>query len=246
MKYRDLQLIEIDNNNYLTVACDSCGGVGLKTYDTVKVNPEITGYFTARVVLLETLAVGGEVISLINTLSVEMEDTGKRIINGIKDALNEANIKDTIITGSTEENFLVETTGIGMTIIGKVPKIKINNKKINNGDLAITIGLPKFGNELVNDELILKKQEIFSINDLPIVHQYSNDCIPVGSKGIKYECELLAKEYKLNFELTNMSIDVNKSAGPATTLVVAITEDNLKMLQKKIKTPINIVGKFNA
>ena len=119
-KFRDITLLSF-GDNIITVACDSCGGIGNKEHDVIKVDPYITGYYTAIVSLSETLAIGAEPITVINTFAVEMNDTGKRILDGIYDALDEIGVdKDSVLTGSTEENIPVTVTGIGLTVIGKI------------------------------------------------------------------------------------------------------------------------------
>ena len=88
MKYaskrcRDLSIIAIGEEKVLVIACDCAGGIGPKAGDAIKVSAEIIGRFTARVALMEVLAIGAEPISLVNTLSVEYNPTGKGIIEGM-------------------------------------------------------------------------------------------------------------------------------------------------------------------
>ncbi len=83
IRYGDLQF-DFVWFRILVIACDSSGGIGNKEGDQLQVDPEIAGYYAAFVPLIECMAVRGEVISLIDTLSVEMVPTGERIIHGIK------------------------------------------------------------------------------------------------------------------------------------------------------------------
>ncbi|WP_458785798.1 AIR synthase related protein, partial [Vallitalea sediminicola] len=111
-KFRDITLLSFDHKNILTVACDSCGGIGNKEHDVIKVDPYVTGYYTAVVSLSETIALGAEPVTVINTFAVEMEDTGKRIMEGINDALDKIGLdRESVVTGSTEENIPVTVTG---------------------------------------------------------------------------------------------------------------------------------------
>jgi hydrogenase maturation factor HypE len=57
-KYRDVDIVTLPNKDILVIACDSCGGIGLKDQDVVKAPPFIVGKYTARVCLMEVFAVG--------------------------------------------------------------------------------------------------------------------------------------------------------------------------------------------
>ncbi|WP_129409246.1 AIR synthase related protein [Marinitoga lauensis] len=115
-----MTIINVCDNKELAIACDSSGGIGNKQMDIIKVPPDIVGYFTAHVALAEIISYGAFPIAVIDTLSVELNDTGKEIIKGIKKALEQLGINENkIITGSTEENFPVVQTGMGITVIGE-------------------------------------------------------------------------------------------------------------------------------
>jgi hypothetical protein len=55
LKIRDLTLIKIDSEKTMVIACDSCGSIGMKKYDVLKVPPFFTGKFTTKVALMEVL-----------------------------------------------------------------------------------------------------------------------------------------------------------------------------------------------
>ena len=61
----------------------------MSEFDFIKVDEEIVGYLTAKLCLVETLAFRAKPTVLINTLCVEMNGRGKRIINGIEKAIKE-------------------------------------------------------------------------------------------------------------------------------------------------------------
>lgn len=242
-KFRDITLLGIDDKNLLTVACDSAGGIGNKENDVIKVDPYITGYYTACVSLAETIAIGAEPITVINTLSVEMNDTGKRIIMGIKDALNQVGLNnESLVTGSTEENIPVTVTGLGLTIIGKVNTDSWKLPKPKSGNAAIVVGIPKVGDKVVND-----KGEIINLDILMKLKKldYIEDILPVGSKGIRYEAWEMAKTGNKQFiESEEIAVDMDISAGPATCAIVAVDDKYLGDIQKVINVPINVIGKF--
>lgn len=243
-KFRDITLIDLNENQMLAVACDSSGGIGEKSEDIIKVSPDIVGYFTACVALSEIIAIGANPITIINTLSVEMNNTGKQIIKGIKKAVEALKLtEDNIVTGSTEENFPVIQTGMGITVLGIIDKSKYKKPKTKEGSIAVAVGIPKVGNDVILD----KGKEIMTIETLLklIDEDYIQEILPVGSKGILFEANEMAITNNLEFKKSeNVNIDLHKSAGPATTVIVSINEKDLKKLTESTKIPVNVIGNF--
>jgi len=240
-KVRDLTLIKIDENKTMIIACDSCGGIGVKRGDVLKIEPFFTGKFTARVALMEVLCTGAKVVTVVDTICNEMENTGMEIIKGIKDELRASGIKGIVLTGSTEENFKTVSTALGITVVGIVENrdLKVNNIKTNA--IVVSVGLPKVGDEikLDNDEEIVKYHTIRALLNNPQVYEI----VPVGSKGILNEARQLAKCNEMKwicYEKSN--IDLNKSAGPSTVVIVAISENALMDI-RNIKN-LNIIGRL--
>ncbi len=243
-KLRDLTLITINDEQMLVIACDSCGAIGNKEMDIVKTTPDIVGYFTCRVPLAEVVAIGAEPISVINTLSVEMNDTGRGIIEGIKRAINPLGLpEDIIVTGSTEENFPVCQTGLGVTIVGMVEKDEWQEPITKAGYLAVVVGLPKVGNEVLDDNgrITISPNIISELRKMEGI----GEIVPVGSKGIIHEINEIARinnlSYKLNKELL---VDINKSAGPATCAVITVERNRVEDLKCSCPVPVNVVGEF--
>lgn len=245
-KFRDLTLISINKEQTLAISCDSCGCVGNKEMDVVKTDPEIAGFFTANVALAEIIAIGAKPVTIIDTLSVEMNDTGIGVIKGIKKALElVSNSDDIIITGSTEENFVSVQTGFGVTVIGVIDNNTWVRPKAVSGDNIVVVGMPKIGNEVledINNEIneILDLGILQKINDTNCIH----DILPVGSKGILYEVNEMSKTSKLDYEIIDNKLDLNKSAGPATCAVLALSDDGYNELIKKVNKPITKIGVF--
>lgn len=243
-KYRDLTLIDINKEQILVISCDSSGGIGDKENDVVKVPPEVVGYFTAQVGLMEILSFGAKPITIVDTLSVEMEDTGHKIIEGIKEALEplEFDISN-LITGSTEENIPVTQTGIGITIVGIIDKDKWKKPITTSGLLAVVVGLPKVGDEVSEDN----KKTIMDVGKLLKLKEknYIKEILPVGSKGILHELNEMAKTNNIKFELEdNINIDIKKSGGPSTCVIISIEEDKYEMFKNDFSIPVNKIGKF--
>lgn len=242
-KYRDLSIIDINNDQKLVISCDSSGGIGEKENDMVKASPEVVGYFAAHVALMEIMAFGVRPSLLVNTLSVEMDKTGSRILEGIKQAIKPLNLDtDMIITGSTEENFPVSVTGLGITAIGIIDKKHWKKPETQAGMVAAVIGIPKVGNEVLSD-----KDQVMTISNLIQIKgkEYIGEILPVGSKGILYELEEMAKWNGIDFILENhITLDLKKSAGPSTCVIVSLKSHKYETLKKESILEVNRIAHF--
>jgi hypothetical protein len=232
-KVRDLTLVEINDEKVLVVACDSCGSIGLKEGDVLKVPPYFTGRFTARVTILEVMSTGADIVTIADAVCCEMNPTGEDIMRGIKEELKAAEISDIVLTGSTEENFPTFSTGLGVTTIGIVDKNKIKLKNVCGSSSVIVVGIPKVGNE-INLE---KDEEIVRYSQLKKLLEDSSvfEIVPCGSKGIQYEAEALAEENGLQFKLIeDIKVDVKRSCGPATVIIAAVATESVPRFLKEI------------
>ena len=242
-KHRDLTLIDINEDQILVVSCDSSGGIGNKENDIVQAPPEIVGQLTTQVGLMEMLAFGASPITVVDTLSVEMEDTGRRILKGIKKALEPLDFDlDNVITGSTEENFPVSVTGIGITIVGIINKDNWERPITERGLIAAVVGLPKLGHEVLDDEgSIMDIEKLLELKE----NDYIKEILPVGSKGILHELEEMAKTNNISFSLEDKGlIDLKKSSGPSTCVVISMEERQYEKFEKEFSIPVNKIGRF--
>lgn len=241
-KVRDLSLIDLDNKTTLVIACDSSGAIGMKEGDALKVPPLYVGKFAARVPLLEVLSTGAEVIVITNNVCNEMEPTGKEMIKGISEELAEACIEETVLTGSTEENFKTISTAVGITVMGVVPNNLLKVNTAAAGDYVISAGLPKVGDEInyVKDEEIITYSHLKTLLSL----NYICEIIPVGSKGIAYECEQMAlyNNLEISFE-EEVNVNIQKSSGPATCVIAAVKAGSISEVRKIIPN-VNIIGRL--
>ena len=242
-RFRDLTFIEQENDKYLVIACDSSGAIGDKEDDVIKVPAEIVGYYAARVALMEILSVGAKVSTVIDTLAVEMEPTGRKIIDGIQRQLKEAGMEAILLNGSTEENIPTRQTGMGITIIGEVDKNQAKINKSQKGDYVVVLGIPKVGNEIN----IPVDNEICSIDDIKTLlnSKVVREIYPVGSKGILYEANYLAKSNNMTLKIyENLEVDIEKSGGPATILIFTISPEDYEKIRKNIDKPLEIIGEL--
>lgn len=222
-KGRDVEVVQIDSNYSIVTACDSCGGIGLKQNDVVKVSPYITGRFTVRVVLMEVLSVNAIPKTISIAISNEPSPTGDEIINGVLEELKAANLGSIPMAISTEKNIETSQTALGITVVGICENGKIRAAKSRSGDFIYCLGIPKVGNEingLYDNEIVQLNyiKELIKLNEI-------NDIVPIGSKGILEEIEMLCKNVNCKFIYEPEGyVDIYKSAGPSTCLVFTCTE----------------------
>jgi len=184
MQIRDITIIDYDENNYLGIACDSCGGIGYKECDLVKASPQLTAYHTGKVVLAELMSMGFTPFVLADGLAVEMNDTGKQLIEGFNQVLSKLSFS-VHLTGSTEENIKTVQTSMGVTCIGFCNKNKLKFNKTKSGDICLLVGLPMVGKEVLqNADKILDMDDFEKLFNCDFI----KEMLPVGSRGI--ECEL--------------------------------------------------------
>lgn len=243
--YRDILLFQVDNNQVMVIGCEAAGGIGPKALDKVKVDGYTIGRFSARVALMEVLSVGAVPFCLVDTLSVEMNPTGKEILEGVISSALEAGLDpESAVTGGTEKNFQTVQTGIGITVIGFVRKdlLRIGNSQV--GDVIVAVGVPCVGTEVLDGDkegIIADLDDLLKLMEFDFVHEI----ISVGSEGIIHEIEVLARSSNLDYKVdSHSSIDLNKSAGPGSVVLFTLPESKLNEVRKKIKKPLQMLGQL--
>ncbi|KXS47439.1 AIR synthase related protein [Halanaerobium congolense] len=238
---RDISLLQINEKEVLVIACDSAGGLGEKKYDQVKVSNKILGKYTVKVPLMEVMSIGAEVISVIDNLAVEYKPTGKEIIAGIKENLKLLSSAE-LLNGSTEENIKTVQTALGVTVIGKITLEKLKKYTFSNkNNIIVAAGLPLVGENLMKyKSKAVNLKKFLQLKELDYISQF----LPVGSKGILYEAKIMAKENNYDFELINNKLDLLKSAGPASVILLSLKEKKFSKLKNEIDLPLNRIGKL--
>lgn len=239
---RDITVISFDENRYLGIACDSCGGIGLKEHDVVKVAPQITAYHTGKVVLAELMSLGFKPMIMADGLAVEMNDTGKQLIDGFNEVLSKLKTTKVHLTGSTEENIKTVQTSMGVTCIGICDKDKLKYKKTNKNDICLIIGMPLVGNEVLDNP-----DKVLDIDDFEKLYlcDFIKEILPVGSRGIGQELNDLCSYNELSIKLNeDINIDLKKSGGPSCSALVTIEEKHIDIIITLVNKPVEILGKF--
>jgi hypothetical protein len=241
---RDVSIFEINHDTVMVVGCDSAGGIGPKPLDTVKVSGYALGRFTARVALMEVLAVGATPVCISNTLGVEPNPTGLEIVEGIKNAVKLAQLDDSLVViGSMEKTVPVQQTGIGVTIVGLAPKNKLKIGLSKPDDLIVAVGRPSVKDEVLPAE---KRGEIVDLTDLIklIECSFVHEVVPVGSHGMMHEVNVLSQDSGFCAKLDLSEVDSKKSAGPATAVLTVIEKNALNQLSGLINKPKRVIGSF--
>jgi len=241
---RDISHIKLSDTTALIIACDSSGGIGNKPGDSIRVPEDFLGRFTLRVPLLEVLATGAKVLSIINTLSVEMHPSGELILQGIIAEARHAGLDPaSIINGSTEDNIPVQQTGLGVTVIGLVVNAAFRPGTSQKDDIIVCFGQPYVGEEV--GQLGMEHPGFANVPllDQLLATQGVHDILPVGSKGILHEIQELCQAANKNFSLRGkLSLDLSKSAGPATCLIASMQEQSLQKLTGSVLQEISILA----
>ncbi|WP_432662932.1 hypothetical protein R9X47_20385 [Wukongibacter baidiensis] len=236
-KHRDVDFIKVNEDQYIAIACDSCGAIGLKEHDIVKVPYSITGKYTTRVGLMEVLSIGAKPVALTANICNEPNPTGEEILDGIRNELSEASL-DVQLTISTEKNTETSMTALGITVIGIVDKDDILLNKISPGNYIYAVGIPSIGNEVIQNEASIAN--IKMLQEL-LKNKSINEAIPVGSCGINGELDKLSEAYDMKIDYTDdIHIDIHKSAGPCTVIIVVSKEK----IEHLFDIPINFIGKI--
>jgi len=242
---RDVEVVSINQAQYLVASCDSCGAIGMKDLDAFKIPWTVTGRLTTRVALLEVLASGAMPQMMTVAISNEPDPTGDRILEGVREELKAAGLSTLPMAISTEKNMFTQQTGLGISVIGVVDKKQLRIGTALSGDDVYCVGLPKVGLELNNpeDSEIVQVKDLQSLLDNIGIH----DIVPVGSSGILTEAQQLAKSVNCQLSVDPACVlDLDKSAGPSTCLIFTSTSSLVLHLSSAGLAPLPMtkIGKL--
>ncbi len=241
----DVSILKIPTGHAIVVGSTSSGAIGPKSMDKVKVEGKVLGKFLARVGLIDVAATGAFPIMLSATLGVEKEPTGREILDGIRREASVLGLEpNQVLIENTEENFETVQTGVGLTVVGFANEEELRIGKSLPGDLLVAVGKPKVGNEVISSEA---KGEIADLKSVIWLSQkkYIHDIVSVGSFGIAYEARMMAQSVGRQLKLAEKTlVDIEKSAGPSTVVLVTMNSEKYDELASVIRKPTTIIGEI--
>lgn len=217
-------LADLLDDDVLVVACDSDGGLGPKPADTVAVDAGELGRFATRVPLLETVAAGATPVLVVDTLSVEMDPTGRAILDGVLAEAADAGLAPEAVTGSTEDNVPTVATGVGVTVLGRARVGSLRAGSARAPFSVVLLGRPMsapaelFGSdhpEVVTVPVLMAAMEVDGVVE----------ALPIGSRGVMHEYEQLAVSAGAVPRTPPPSawpVAPNQSGGPSTACLLAV------------------------
>lgn len=225
---RDVAVVPFNEGETLVIAADNSGGIGLKEHDAVKTPYETVSYYSFRVAAMECLSADGQPFSVV-IQNFCHDDAWSAIMAGIDKGCAEMGLRDISITGSTESNFSLMQSALGMIVMGKrkatyqEPVVFLENMK-----LAV-IGSPLVGNEVLETpEDVVPLSLFYDVSRLEQVV-----LLPVGSKGIFRELKNLLGDDSLDMDQVKTEVDIEKTAGPSTCVLVAFHPELESLLVEK-------------
>ncbi len=241
----DVSILKVPTGHAIVTGSTSSGAVGPKIMDKVKVDGQVLGKFLARVALMDVTATGAFPLLLSVTLGVEKEPTGNQIMEGIKREARSIGLDpNQVVMENTEDNFETVQTGGGLTVIGFANEDELRLGKTCPGDLIISIGKPKVGDEVILAE---KKGEIADLKNVIQLSQkqYVHDIAAAGTFGIADEARMMAFGVGRQVKLIEVEgLDLNKSAGPATVILATVDKEKLEEITSLIAKPVNLIGEI--
>ncbi|MBT2654539.1 ATP-binding protein [Bacillus sp. ISL-18] len=224
---RNVLTLPFDEAGNLIVASDNSGAIGMKKDDLVFVSYETVAYYSFRVAVMECMAAGGEPISVI-LHNFCGNEAWEELTSGIQRGIGELQLKNLPITGSTESNFSMQQSAVGIIVLGKKQIGKMDEIVFNEQSKIAIIGNPLVGNEVIEQEDLIVPLPIFQ----KISRPEGIGVWPVGSKGIQSELNQMFKNKTFLKEQIITDIDLVKSAGPATCFLVTYQENMEEEIKK--------------
>ncbi|MBC8521654.1 MAG: hypothetical protein H8D26_06665 [Methanomicrobia archaeon] len=248
-KWGDLIIMKLKNGQAFVLANTSSGGIVPKHEDEIKLDGKLFGRLMARTVLIKVLSSGALPIALIANLSVEFFPTGSRIFQGIREEVLKIKTME-VLEGHTEENIKTKQTGIGITVLGVGSEKELKIGKSLKNDLIVAVGEPKVGYEVI-DALNANARDIIMVEDVLKLSKmaYVHEIIPVGHEGIKGGLKMMENiggyRYKMETGIEEgLKVDIEKSAGPSTAIILTLEEENIEEVKRRIKKPFQVLGRI--
>jgi hypothetical protein len=241
-RVRDLLVLD----GTLVVASDSVGGIGPKPADSVAADAVTVAHFALRVPLLEVLCAGARPIAVVDALCVEYEPTGRTMIEEIRRLAAEAGVPAEAVTGSTEENVVTRATGVGVTVLGRLPSEDAVGGGSRPGDVVVCAGLPL---SAPRDEIVIGHPGQVSVRAVraALASGLVHDALPVGSRGLAWEVPELARSAGSEFTWLESPVSRTDSGGPASCVLFSCPRGAVEELRALVApAPLAVVAVLEA
>ncbi|WML43039.1 LPXTG cell wall anchor domain-containing protein [Neobacillus sp. PS3-40] len=231
---RDVAVIPFGDDEII-IACDNSGAIGMKPLDAVPASYEMVAYYSFRVAWMECVAAGAVPFSVV-IQNFCGNNAWPLLMVGVKKGMKELGINELPITGSTETNFTLMQSVVGMTVLGKRRKKEEQSITDANQLKVAIIGRPLVGSEVIDQKDEIAPLELFQWF---CEQEEVMAVLPVGSKGVLVELELLFAEQSL---CVNSEIDMRKSSGPSTCFIVVYKQAINEKIEKKSGVWFHVVN----
>ncbi|WP_079508845.1 ATP-binding protein [Mesobacillus jeotgali] len=217
---RDILVIPFNEEENLVIASDNSGCIGMKEGDAVHVSYKTVAYYSFRVAVMECISAGAEPFAAI-VQNFCGERAWDELLQGIEQGVRELGKVDIRINGSTESNFSLNQSAVGMSVLGKRKSTENTDKLTYNAQTCLTV----IGSPLVGQEVVEREEQVVPLSVFAQVCNLDGVVtIPVGSKGILHELNTLFGNVTFNEENVDTTIQVLKSSGPSTCFVAVFPE----------------------
>lgn len=216
MNDRDITRISLGPSEDWLIASDISSGIGLQEHDVLHVPYSMVGAFATRVAMLEILSAKGTVKAIQYLIGGDYDAVVIPVVQGIQEELQRAGI-EAPINGSHESNMEVTTTSVGITALGLgAPEVRGDGESY----AVYVLGHPLVGPEVIaHPEWIVTYEEVRRA----LAHPSTMRMVPIGSRGIRQELQVLASWQGADLEEIGMTDEeLDHSGGPATSVVVAV------------------------
>lgn len=225
---RDVLNFPFNAEETIVVASDNSGAIGEKEQDAVQVPYETVSYYSFRVAVMECLSSGAQpfAAAIQNFCG---DDAWDQLIRGIKKGADELGLTELQITGSTESNFNLLQSAVGLSVLGKRKgEFPADTLTYTDDTRIAVIGFPLVGQELIEREAEAAPLKLFKIiNSIEEIKT-----LPIGSKGILNELNGLFSNRKFEIENLESELDLEKSAGPSTCFIAVFPEKKSEEIRK--------------
>lgn len=224
---RDILIIPLSEDENLVIASDNSGSIGMKNDDAVQVPYKLVAYYLFRVAVMECISAAAKPFAVV-IQNFCGDNTWQQLLEGTEQGISELGKLDIQITGSTETNFVMNQSAVGLTVLGK-RRANVHSDKLKyNSETSIAV----IGSPLVGQELLEKEKQVVPLSVFMEVCGIEDVItIPVGSRGILHELNTLFEDPPFTEYNVDTTVELTKSSGPSTCFVAVFPRERLHDLK---------------